>query len=398
MTESLSPPAAKSTDVAAADVVARGSPDVKIIPAKVSPGRPASDSEATSAALRASAESRRIQTLRGLACFLLVGFHVVGAHPTSGLHVDNDSVYRFFANLFLHVRMPLFTFLSGFVYAYRPVRDGQLRRFASRKIVRLLVPFFVVTTLFYVTALVVPVEVTGKLPLSDAWRVYLYPYVHFWFLQAIVLIFGVVAVLDRWKLMATPTRFAIVMSVACVIHVLLYVEHDLESFFAYLKALYLAPFFLLGIGLNRFRTLLLRPSVIGASIVVFLIAMAIHGQEVWNDGAYQVREGTWLGLTIGVTAAIALVGVFPRLSLLERVGAYSFAIYLFHPFFVAGSRTVLKFAGLNMTAVAFAVCLIVGIVGPVILQRMIGDRPVAGRLLFGSPQSPGGSQARGTVS
>ncbi len=52
-------------------------------------------------------------------------------------------------------------------------------------------PFVVVTTIFYVTALLVPVEVTGKLPLAEAWRVYLYPYVHFWFLQAIALIFAV---------------------------------------------------------------------------------------------------------------------------------------------------------------------------------------------------------------
>ncbi len=391
MTEPFTPSAAKSSDTAAVPV-ARATPDVEVLPTLVPVAHPVpAGATDASGAVRVSAESRRIQTLRGLACFLLVGFHVVGAHPTSGLHVDNDSLYRFFANLFLHVRMPLFTFLSGFVYAYRPVREGQLKTFASRKLTRLLIPFVVVTTIFYLTALAVPVDVTGKLPLSDAWRVYLYPYVHFWFLQAIVLIFAVVAVLDRWKLMATPARFGIVMTVACVIHVLLYVEFDLQSFFAYLKALYLAPFFLLGVGLNRFRSLLLRPSIVGTSVVVFLIAMAIHGQEVWNDGAYIVREGTFLGLTIGVTAAIALVGAFPRLSLLERVGAYSFAIYLFHPFFVAGSRTALKLVGVHITELAFVVCLVAGVIGPVILERMIGHMPVAGWLSSEALQSPGGS-------
>ncbi len=70
--------------------------------------------------------------------------------------------------------------------------------------------------------------------------------------------------------------------------------------------------------------------------------MLIHGHDVWNNGSYIVREGTWLSLAIGVSAAIALVGVFPRMNVLERVGAYSFAIYLFHPFFVAGSRTALE--------------------------------------------------------
>src|SRR6185295_5386420 len=72
----------------------------------------------------APAESQRLQTLRGVACLLLVAFHAIGNHPTSGLHVADDSSFRFFANLFQYVRMPLFTFLSGFVYAYRPVLPG----------------------------------------------------------------------------------------------------------------------------------------------------------------------------------------------------------------------------------------------------------------------------------
>src|SRR5690348_13562586 len=69
-------------------------------------------------------ESARVQTLRGVACLLLVAFHAIGSASTSILHVPDDSPYRRFTNLFVHVRMPLFTFLSGLVYAYRPIRAG----------------------------------------------------------------------------------------------------------------------------------------------------------------------------------------------------------------------------------------------------------------------------------
>src|SRR3569833_297723 len=85
-------------------------------------------------------ESLRVETLRGLACMLIVAFHVIGSHTASGLHVSEDSPYRYFANLFMHLRMPLFTFLSGFVYAYRPVIRGQVRAFAAKKLLRLLLP------------------------------------------------------------------------------------------------------------------------------------------------------------------------------------------------------------------------------------------------------------------
>jgi len=60
-------------------------------------------------------ESARVQASRGIACLLLVAFHTIGASAASGLHVPDDSPWREFTNLVVHVRMPLFTFLSGFV-------------------------------------------------------------------------------------------------------------------------------------------------------------------------------------------------------------------------------------------------------------------------------------------
>ena len=82
-------------------------------------------------------ESARIQSLRGLACLLLVGFHVVGVDSAAGLRFADDSLPRLATSLLIHVRMPLFTFLSGFVYAYRPVARGQALAFAKKKALRL---------------------------------------------------------------------------------------------------------------------------------------------------------------------------------------------------------------------------------------------------------------------
>ena len=73
-----------------------------------------------------------MQTLRGIACLLLVAFHAIGSSSASGLHVADSSVYRHFTNLFVHIRMPLFTFLSGLVYAYRPLRPEQALEFSGR--------------------------------------------------------------------------------------------------------------------------------------------------------------------------------------------------------------------------------------------------------------------------
>lgn len=48
------------------------------------------------------------------------------------------------------------------------------------------------------------------------WRIYVFPYAHFWYLQALFLIFSVVALLDASHLMDRPGRFALAMAVAVV--------------------------------------------------------------------------------------------------------------------------------------------------------------------------------------
>jgi glucan biosynthesis protein C len=88
-----------------------------------------------------------IETLRGLACILLVAFHVIGEDNASGLHVADDSALRWYADSFAYLRMPLFTFISGYVYALRPLTAfDKWPQFLRGKTRRLLLPMFVVGT------------------------------------------------------------------------------------------------------------------------------------------------------------------------------------------------------------------------------------------------------------
>jgi glucan biosynthesis protein C len=333
-----------------------------------------------------SEESRRIQALRGFACLLLVAFHVIGSRATSGLHAGDDSLYRHFANLLQHVRMPLFTFLSGFVYAYRPVLEGRFRAFARRKFMRLWLPLVVVSTLYFLVAMVAPADVTGKVPLGQMWRIYLFPYVHLWFLQAVILIFAAVLVLERLRLLSTPQRYAIALVLAMAIHLSLDMAGDENSLFSLLQALYLLPFFLLGLGANRFRRLLLQPAVIWTCVILFCATMTLHAVFLLQQG-HVTERGSLLGLMIGATSAVALVGTFPRLRPLERIGAYSFTIYLFHPFFVAGMRTMLKISGIVSAEVIFVLGLAAGVIGPVVLESLFGDKRPLNALLLGKSTS-----------
>jgi glucans biosynthesis protein C len=326
-------------------------------------------------------ESLRVQTLRGLACLLLVTFHVIGSHSTSGLRVDAHSIYRQFANLFIHLRMPLFTVLSGFVYAYRPVTPAYAGTFAGKKLRRLVLPLLCVSTLYFLLTLVVP-DSTGRLPLDRMWRIYLFPYVHFWFLQAIILVFAVVVVLESLQLLANIRRFAIVLAVAMALHLYVREQNDGTSFFSAVGAAYLGPFFLLGLGANRFRGVLLQPLCIWVSFTCFLGAMTVHSITVAAHG--QIAEpGTVLGLVIGVSGTLTLLHIFPYCRPLELLGAYSFTIYLFHPFFVAAARSLLKLAQISSTELGFVLGVAAGLLGPPVLEHALRGIPLPRRMLLG---------------
>jgi PAS domain S-box-containing protein len=255
---------------------------------------------------------------------------------------------------------------------------------------RLLLPLICVSTLYYAVAAVTP-GATGQIPLHEAWRIYVFPYVHFWFLQAVIIIFAVVMVLERFGALATPLRYALALAGFVAIHLSVNMENDELAPFSIVQAAYLAPFFVLGLGANRFREIFHRPAVIWPCVATFLVVITIYAMTLWLHHPLAQR-GSVLGLLIGATSALTLLRLFPNWKPLTLLGAYSFAVYLFHPFFVGASRTALKIAGVLSTELIFIVGLAAGIVGPVILERLLGGVPIVSRLLFGQSAASGGKR------
>ena len=132
---------------------------------------------------------------------LLVVFHAIGNEPTAGMHVARDSGLHFFAQFFTYIRMPLFSFLSGFVYAYHPVLDSTRAQFVLSKWRRLIVPMLTAATVTLIVELLRSQSALGHTPglgsvVAKLPSVYLYPYHHFWFLQALFLAFLALIVLE----------------------------------------------------------------------------------------------------------------------------------------------------------------------------------------------------------
>lgn len=331
-----------------------------------------------------------IETLRGFAILLVVVFHVIGDDPATGIGITDDaSWYRYFQFSSRYLRMPLFTVISGFVYAMRPVVPGKVATFLRGKARRILLPLVSVSTLQFLAKLAAP-GVNRSVELAGMWRIYIYPFDQFWFLQAVFLIFLTVALLDCLGLQQSIRRWLACLSgaaIACVLVPWLASSFGLESWlklFSLEGYLRLLPFFILGCGLCRFGRAIGPWPVVLAAVACFASGMAAK-QVAWFSGI----DRRILGLDpayliwIGLPGTFLLVHFRTTIRPLAWIGAWAYTIYLFHAFAIGGARVIFGQAALSNHEVQFVLRLLAGLALPIVFDVILSRNQLLRWLFLG---------------
>jgi fucose 4-O-acetylase-like acetyltransferase len=315
----------------------------------------------------------RIDSLRGLACLLLVLYHVVGGTSGSGLNLDRSHALVLFNELLGYLRMPLFSLLSGYVYARRPFRQDA-SAFVAGKARRLLIPMLVVGTAFALLQAATP---GSNSQVADWHMLHILPVAHYWFLQSLFIIFMAILALERFDALVSTPRFAAVFGVAAV----MFVAEPLPVFFGLAGAVYLFPFVLFGLWCGRFarneqldQGLLLRVAatvLVLASLHAVLVEQALPGNR------------SLTGLALGCGACLLLLRSGIESTSLASLGRYSFAIFLFHPVGSAASRILLTKAGFTSLYVLVPAGMVVGLASSVWLAQQIKNLPFLARWVLG---------------
>lgn len=354
--------------------------DCEIVPDRERGRSAAPEGEPITDARAAGGRDRAIETLRGLAVILMVLGHVIGNSHDRGLQVSDDSAYRHFYYSTEYLRMPLFTVISGFVYALRPMRRGQARSFLRGKGRRLLAPLVTVSLLqFTAQSLVSGVHETHAW--SDVWRIFFFGYDQFWFLQALLGVFLTVAVIEQLQLASTCGRWLSCVAVA------LLMSHYLPMFelFSFWGYLFLLPYFLLGLGLHRFASVIARPAVTIAAAALVIAGSSLQEME-WRMGPLPPFEPTsWLASSVGIGGVVLLFRFRCSSSWLADLGTHSFPIYLFHVFATGGTRIVLSRCGIHGSFVHLIAGLAAGLLLPIATERILERSPLLSSLLLGAP-------------
>lgn len=319
-----------------------------------------------------------VETLRGLAIVLMVMGHVIGDTQATGLRVDDHSVYRHGYFLLEYLRMPLFTVISGFVYAMVPVTFSGSGKFISRKVERLFFPLFTIGTFQYVLHSIIP-GTNVSTSLKDLWKLYVYSHDQFWFLHSIFLVFLTVVVLDGFHLMDRMRSWAACVATAVVV-CFFAPRTEVFSFTGYLNLL---PYFLLGCGIYRFPDRIFRREV--TLILLALLAIGFYLQEEMFADHLHFDDGRInpVAFLVGLSGTVVLFALRRPIGPLAWLGGYSYGIFLLHVFPVAGSRIVLMKLGFTNRELLFAVGLFCGVAVPIVMEMAIRKNPHLQRFLLG---------------
>jgi glucans biosynthesis protein C len=326
-------------------------------------------------------KERSIETIRGIAIILMVAGHVIGNRGNTGLMVGDHSLWRYIYHSFEYLRMPLFTAISGFVYALKPVSREVVFQFMKGKSRRIILPFVFVSTLQYCMNAFIP-SVNNPVEIRDIWKIYIWAYGQFWFLQALFFVFITVIVLEINNITNhfQGWLFSLLAAILVLVIAAPWVLTDFLSFTSYL---YLLPFFILGIGINRFHNQLFKKSNI--VIVFILLIIGLTFQQLNWFGLIKMQDAKYgfLGIFIGLTGIFLIFYIRKPNRFLAELGYYSYGIYLFHVFGTAGSRIISKWMGIHNLLPLFFIGLFFGLGLPILLELVLLKSQVLRRLFLG---------------
>jgi glucan biosynthesis protein C len=315
-------------------------------------------------------KNEQVETLRGIAIILVVFGHMIGYTETGGMRVSDDSVFRYLYYSLEYFRLPLFTVISGWVYANKPVKPTAQSSFVKGKLRRLILPMFVVSSLLFLSRMIVPGTNTTP-EISDFARNLVFPYDVYWYLFSLFLIFLLIALLDRKAFFQKFDGWAI--TVLCSFVFLFISENFLDpvpNVLSFKGAAYLFPFFLIGTGIHRYKNLLLAEKMTPLILIILIGGIAAQ-QFIWFNAYPQPEKHSVLGMTIGICAVLLLFRLKFKNSFLGWVGNYAYAIFLFHVFFTGGSRIALLKAGVENQWVILVAGVVCAILFSIILEILI---------------------------
>ena len=317
-----------------------------------------------------------VDSLRGVAILLLVIHHVLIAFSGNGI-IAEDGPADIIGESLAQIVLPLFTFLSGYVYAMKPFQ-GDWGGFISDKALRLLIPMLILGTLFALLQSQLPYT---EPDFDNLYMMHVIPVRHFWYVEALLIVFVLAAVLEKLKLLENDWKFFLLFF-AVFTPLSIFAGHFVE-YFAIDGAAYLLPYFFLGVWL--FRAKKCGPLCLSVAALSLVAGCVIVGWWIANGAPLPPKE-SFTAILIGCGGSVLLMRTNIQSALLAKLGLYSYSIYILHYFFTVPPRLLLIKVGVDNVWVLGVAATASGVLGPILCEMILKRCPPITWLVLGIRQ------------
>ena len=310
------------------------------------------------------ARNKLVDCLKAYSCLLVVFGHVIlGIQNMGGVALPffasplKDFIWTF------HV--PLFMFLSGFVYRITGEWRGKKTRwrFILHKALNLGIPYFVFSILYTLINQMIP---GTNFSHSAQEILYLWktPVAHYWFLRTLFLLFVLYALLSRFL---SNVWITLILTALSSVHMLF---PDLP-FLSLGNIVSWAFAFGFGVCLSSLDKLCFS-GVKAAAVIAAHLGLEALCLFTGISGLPVIVE---IERAAGIIASVTLVSLLVKNAFAEKllmfVSRYNFPIYLMHTIFTAGVRIMLQRAGIHNYWLHVAAGMLVGIAVPVLIAKIM---------------------------
>lgn len=280
-----------------------------------------------------------VDCLKGYACLLVVLDHTILGIRLAGINAISPEFELWFESLIGSFHVPLFMFLSGYVYQITGKWESKGSRisFIKYKFLNLGLPYVVFSIIYIIINSYTP-GTNHSNDFSDLLNIWLTPVAQYWFLYSLLLLFLVWVIctnlLDDWMILI----FLTIVNIG-----FLAVHLDVKIW--WLISAYIISF---GLGVCLPRLFVDKIRLVYKIGIILIHLTAVTAFFVNDINSYQTVSE--LKRLLGIMSSIALISILYKnricYNILLIINKYSFPIYLLHTIFTAAIRILLKKLGI----------------------------------------------------